>query len=84
MPGLSENRPSVLRGDWLYVRSRATDGKLGTKEFQGFVHEVMLNEVALGFDERWVYSPNYKVVRPILRNSIFVLHLIENHLKGAC
>lgn len=44
VPGLAENRPSVLRGDHLYVRSGNS-----RKEYQGYVHEVYQKEVALGF-----------------------------------
>ena len=44
VPGLAEARPSVLRGDALYV-SRA-DGSDGRKEWQGFVHMVRQDEVS--------------------------------------
>lgn len=47
VPGLAENRPSVLRGDHLYVRSGNS-----RKEYQGYVHEVYQKEVALGFHNR--------------------------------
>lgn len=42
VPGLAENRPSVLRGDALYVTPVGTSGR----EYQGFVHMVRLNEVS--------------------------------------
>lgn len=45
VPGLAEARPSVLRGDALYV-SRA-DGADGDKEWQGVVHIVRQEEVKL-------------------------------------
>lgn len=51
VPGLCENRPSVLRGDWLFVAECDPDGHPGKKEYQGYVHEVLQNEVALGFDK---------------------------------
>ena len=54
VPGLSENRPSILKGDWLFVRIREADGKLSDREYQGFVHEIQLNFVCLGFAERFV------------------------------
>ncbi len=43
VPGLAENRPSVMKGDALYVRRRGApaDGP----EYEGFVHDVRLNEV---------------------------------------
>lgn len=43
VPGLAEARPSVLRGDLLYV-ARA-DGALGNKEWQGYVHMVERDKV---------------------------------------
>lgn len=43
VPGLAEARPSVLRGDALYV-TRA-DGSDSGKEWQGFVHMVRQEEV---------------------------------------
>lgn len=43
VPGLAEARPSVLRGDALYV-SRA-DGSDGGREWQGVVHIVRQEEV---------------------------------------
>jgi helicase MOV-10 len=46
---LAENRPSVLKGDHLYVRKCGND----LKEYQGFVHEVQQKEVALGFHDRY-------------------------------
>ena len=51
VPGLAENRPSVLKGDKLYVRMN-NNGHLGDKEYQGYVHEVRQLEVVLGFDDR--------------------------------
>jgi hypothetical protein len=45
VPGLAEARPSVLRGDALYV-SRA-DGSGGSREWQGVVHIVRQEEVSL-------------------------------------
>ncbi|KAL4226712.1 Helicase MOV-10 [Mactra antiquata] len=51
VPGLSENRPSVLRGDWLYITKLDNTGKpIDQKEYQGYVHEVLQDQVALGFD----------------------------------
>ncbi|XP_061178747.1 putative helicase MOV-10 [Saccostrea echinata] len=50
VPGLAENRPSVLKGDHLYVRMPGN----GRKEYQGYVHEVHQREVALGFHDSLV------------------------------
>ena len=43
MPGLAENRPSVLRGDALFVRP--SDGSSGDWEYQGFVHSLEMEQV---------------------------------------
>ncbi|XP_060926857.1 putative helicase mov-10-B.2 [Limanda limanda] len=45
VPGVAENRPSVLRGDVLLV---CPSGESGVK-FRGYVHSVELNRVKLGF-----------------------------------
>ncbi|XP_078339905.1 putative helicase MOV-10 isoform X1 [Crassostrea virginica] len=45
VPGLAENRPSVLRGDRLYVQRSNHKGR----EYEGYVHDVHLREVVLGF-----------------------------------
>ncbi|XP_058491151.1 putative helicase mov-10-B.2 isoform X1 [Solea solea] len=45
VPGVSENRPSVLRGDQLLVRPA---GETGVK-YRGYVHSVELDRVKLGF-----------------------------------
>ena len=60
VPGLAEKRPSVMRGDKIYVMI-ATDLQLEktdsiapqeNKEYEGFVHEVEENTVLLGFSEK--------------------------------
>lgn len=45
VPGVSENRPSVLRGDSLLVYPV---GERGVK-YRGYVHSVQLDSVKLGF-----------------------------------
>ncbi len=60
IPGLAEKRPSVLRGDKIYV-TVATDAILNNdnrslnqnfKEYEGFLHEVEETRVILGFSEK--------------------------------
>ncbi|XP_071082763.1 putative helicase MOV-10 [Haliotis cracherodii] len=62
VPGLAENRPSVLKGDCLYVRILDSEGVAGDHEYQGYVHEVLQNEVALGFSDSLMkfFVPNMK------------------------
>ncbi|PNH11314.1 putative helicase [Tetrabaena socialis] len=52
VPGLAENRPSVLKGDRLYVRP--SDGSYGSREWEGIVHVVEREQVLLGFDRGFV------------------------------
>ena len=52
VPGLAESRPSVLRGDQLFVRVHNNDGNISEREYQGFVHEILQTQIALGFGER--------------------------------
>lgn len=48
MPGLAENRPSLIRGDDLLVR------KPGDKvRYKGYIHSVCETTVQLGFYERY-------------------------------
>ena len=51
VPGLAENRPSLVRGDQLLVRKLAADDtpEKNGKLYQGFVHLVGLNKVFLKF-----------------------------------
>lgn len=51
VPGLAEARPSVLRGDALYVLP--ADGSSRGKEYQGFVHVVQQNAVRQCL---WIFS----------------------------
>ena len=49
VPGVSENRPSVLRGDTLLVYPA---GEKGVK-YRGYVHSVELDSVKLGFSSKY-------------------------------
>ena len=51
VPGLAENRPSVLKGDVLYVRLLTHDSIPEAREYRGYVHEVQLEHVYLGFSD---------------------------------
>eukprot|EP00798_Chlamydomonas_sp_ICE-L_P006128 gene6128-2734_t len=71
VPGLAENRPSVMRGDALYVRF--ADEGTGAREWQGFVHMVELEEVKLrfhpGFVQSWVKGRKVNVRFSISRST---------------
>ncbi|XP_038054523.1 putative helicase MOV-10 [Patiria miniata] len=47
IPGLAENRPSVLKGDHLFARPSGDPA--GSKTYKGYVHRVEMEEVVLGF-----------------------------------
>ena len=46
VPGLEENRPSVMKGDQIFVRSSSDPQE---REFEGFVHQIQERCVLLGF-----------------------------------
>ncbi len=53
VPGLAENRPSLVRGDRLFVRKLAADGTCREPtKYEGYVHHVGLNKVFLKFSAR--------------------------------
>ncbi|KAJ8399528.1 hypothetical protein AAFF_G00409390 [Aldrovandia affinis] len=51
VPGVAENRPSVLRGDHLRV-SKAEDQEQPITVYKGYVHRVELESVKLGFSKK--------------------------------
>uniref|UniRef100_A0A667WMC0 RNA helicase n=1 Tax=Myripristis murdjan TaxID=586833 RepID=A0A667WMC0_9TELE len=55
VPGVAENRPSVLRGDCLRV-SRSEDKVQPITVYTGYVHKVELDSVKLGFAKRLLQS----------------------------
>uniref|UniRef100_A0A667Y188 RNA helicase n=1 Tax=Myripristis murdjan TaxID=586833 RepID=A0A667Y188_9TELE len=71
LPGVSENRPSVLRGDKLLVKPKGEEGV----KYLGYVHAVQLDLVKLGFSskllDRFVegmqFSVEFTVNRLVMR-----------------
>ncbi|XP_064161244.1 putative helicase mov-10-B.1 isoform X1 [Anguilla rostrata] len=55
VPGVAENRPSVLRGDDLRV-TKAEDEDQPITVYKGYVHRVELESVKLGFSKKLVKS----------------------------
>ncbi|XP_043572295.1 putative helicase MOV-10 isoform X2 [Chiloscyllium plagiosum] len=51
VPGVAENRPSVLRGDHLFA-SKCDDVKQPITRYKGYVHAVELEQVKLGFSQK--------------------------------
>ena len=53
VPGLAENRPSLVRGDRLFVTKLAANGTIQEKkQYEGYVHKVALNVVYLKFSAK--------------------------------
>ena len=52
IPGLAENRPSVLKGDHLFARP--SGDAANSKTYKGYVHQVEMEEVVLGFSREYV------------------------------
>ena len=49
VPGLAENRPSLLRHDHVLVSYTSDRGKEDKKKYRGYVHHLLDKQVALGF-----------------------------------
>ena len=54
VPGVAENRPSVLRGDYLKA-SKTDDMTQPLTVYKGYVHRVELDSVKLGFSKKCVH-----------------------------
>ncbi|KAK7146112.1 hypothetical protein R3I93_013748 [Phoxinus phoxinus] len=52
LPGVSENRPSVLRGDHLLLTKSEEVNFSTVTKYKGYVHKVELDQVKLGFSRR--------------------------------
>jgi len=65
VPGLAENRPSVMKGDALYVTPPG-----GGKEWQGYVHRVERDEVQLKFHPTFMRTQLFSASRYDVRFSI--------------
>lgn len=61
VPGVAENRPSVLRGDFLKA-SKTDDPSQPLTVYKGYVHRVELDRVKLGFSKQLLknFIPNMK------------------------
>ncbi|NWU65838.1 SDE3 helicase, partial [Pterocles burchelli] len=52
VPGVSENRPSVLRGDHLFAHLSSERDRSPLIQYKGYVHSVELEKVSLGFSSK--------------------------------
>ncbi|TSN76534.1 putative RNA helicase SDE3 [Bagarius yarrelli] len=56
VPGVSENRPSVLRGDHLLLTKSEDLNLQRFTKYKGYVHRVELDRLKLGFSHRFISS----------------------------
>ena len=54
VPGLAENRPSVLKGDHLFASVTSDLPNPSPKKYKGYVHRVEMEELVLGFSREYV------------------------------
>ncbi|KAF1391972.1 hypothetical protein PFLUV_G00047620 [Perca fluviatilis] len=77
VPGVAENRPSVLRGDCLRV-SKSGDTARPMTVYTGYVHRVELDSVKLGFSKRlletFISNMKFDVEFTINRYSLKLQH----------
>ena len=52
VPGVTENRPSVLRGDHLLLTKSKDLHLQHVTKYKGYVHRVELDQLKLGFSSR--------------------------------
>ncbi|OCT91583.1 hypothetical protein XELAEV_18014642mg [Xenopus laevis] len=90
VPGLAENRPSVLRGDHLFATYSDERGKPGIISYKGYVHGVEMERVKLGFSSKFrdiflpgmLYDVTFTFNRLLLRIQHRAVDLVkENSLK---
>ena len=51
VPGLAENRPSVLKGDKIYAQVY-NSGKIEPIEYEGYVHQIEDSSIIVGFSSK--------------------------------
>ena len=49
VPGLEENRPSVMKGDKIFVKHSSDEGR----DYEGFVHQIQEQRVLIGFGSQF-------------------------------
>lgn len=78
VPGVTESRPSVLRGDHLFALLSSETQQDDPVTYKGFVHKVELDRVKLSFStsllSRFVYGPTFMVNFTFNRQPLRVQH----------
>ncbi|KAM9475618.1 putative helicase mov-10-B.2 [Clarias gariepinus] len=89
-PGVSENRPSVLRGDHLLVTKSSDQDLQRITKYKGYVHRVELDSLKLGFSQGFLsgfidnmkFNVEFTINRLPLRLQHRAVHLaVEHKLK---
>lgn len=83
VPGLAEKRPSIVNGDYIFVRD--VSGSINDKPYQGFVHRVQADEVFLKFAkefhnlhrERNLYNVSFTYNRVTMRRQYQAVEAAE-------
>jgi helicase MOV-10 len=77
VPGLSENRPSVQKGDAVLVR-RSSDGENSVDIFEGFTHQIendfVLLKFAPDFHKSFILGQTFYVQFTFKRNLLRIFH----------
>ncbi|XP_069004395.1 putative helicase mov-10-B.1 [Embiotoca jacksoni] len=89
VPGVAENRPSVLRGDCLRA-SKSEDTSQPLTVYTGYVHRVELESVKLGFSKQLLktfisnmkFNVEFTINRFPLKLQHRAVHLAANHELG--
>ncbi|NXA05303.1 SDE3 helicase, partial [Sapayoa aenigma] len=78
VPGVAENRPSVLRGDHLFAHLSSERDHSPLVQYKGYVHSVELEKVKLGFSpklqEKFVNNLKFDVTFTFSRLPLQVQH----------
>ncbi|XP_009072773.1 PREDICTED: putative helicase MOV-10, partial [Acanthisitta chloris] len=78
VPGVAENRPSVLRGDHLFAHLSSERDRSPRVQYKGYVHRVELERVRLGFSsklqEKFVKNMKFDVTFTFNRLPLQVQH----------
>ncbi|XP_060556274.1 putative helicase mov-10-B.1, partial [Ruditapes philippinarum] len=83
VPGLMERRPSIMRGDRVYIFA---DGNRNVR-YEGIVHKVELETVDLGVSKRlrdtWIKGKRYEIRFDFLKFNLWIQHRALTGLKYA-
>ncbi|XP_077997664.1 putative helicase MOV-10 [Glandiceps talaboti] len=88
VPGLAENRPSVLKGDIIFAQVRTAKGPAGLdkKIYKGYVHNIEMEHVLVGFSmqlmDRFINGMKFDVQFTFNRLPLRVQHRALQSVKS--